>query len=175
MSILIQCGLYDLLSPPWQINTELWRSVFQTPYTPRQSWSFLCVLEECGDTPHSLALLHPCRVSRFHSSDSTLWGLDFSPPTSLVLCWQTQRPQLWQPQLVHVFFNLWLLWRSFTNNLHRKSVLALLPNLEVLCVASCSAIFRPVFFLFFLPLTPSSMVCILLLFFTSILFCFVLF
>lgn len=91
-------------------------------------------------------------VSLCHSSAYRPWGLDFSPPTLIVQCWQCWRPHLEQPQLVHLFFNRWLLWRSLTNNLHRNNLLALLQSLEVLCVASCSAIFRPVclgLFLFF--------------------------
>lgn len=50
---------------------------FRAPYSPRQSWSFPCVLEECGGTPHCLALLHPHRVSGFlcHSSDPRPWSL----------------------------------------------------------------------------------------------------
>lgn len=122
------------------LTETYWPLIFRSPYPPRQFWSFPCVLEECEDESCPLAPLYPYRVFEFLSycSGSRPWGLGFSPPTLLVQCWQSQRACLYKPNFVHLFFNLWLLRRSFTNNLHRNSFLALLLTLEVLHVAQLS-------------------------------------
>lgn len=122
------------------LTDTCWPLIFRAPYPPRQSWSFPNFLDECEDESYSLTPLYLYKVFEFlsHCSGSRSWGLGFSPPTLLVQCWQTHRARLYKPKFVHLFFNLWLLRRSFTNNLHRISFLAFLLNLEVLHVAQLS-------------------------------------